>query len=558
MRNSIFFKFLLLVVGNALFISCDKDYNEVGDALIGENHFDLTKDIESSVQSTWKKTGAIASNNLDINALGVLDNSVFGQTTANFATQVQLASVNPTIDSNLAQKVQSVTLYIPYFTNKNVGTGTDGRPVYVLDSIYGNKDSKIKLSIYENKYLLGTENKEPEPAPILDPNYPQLYYTNDSDKIPNNPTGQLLNNSVDAKQNDEFVFSPNEYKIVTPASGSTAEKTTYIAPGMRLDLDKAFFEDLLFDKSNPDYDLSSNAVFEKYFKGLYFNVEKVSAEGVLAMLNFKKGTITVNYKEKAVATDADVSVEKSIVLNLTGNTVNLLNNGIAGGGYDSAPSSDRIYLRGGEGSVGEINLFNPSVDVVKYNRTTKEIESGANGIPDELDNIKYKGWLINEASLTFYVDQTAMTNVAEPNRIYLYDVTNKVPIMDYYYDGTSSISPNYQKRVLGGIIEKDADGRGLRYKIKITNYIRDLVNKDFTNVKLGVSVTQAITNATFKKVKDSPAPYEVWKALTPQQKNPYHYPTSSVMSPLGTILYGSNETDDTKKLKLEIYYTKPN
>jgi len=36
-------------------------------------------------------------------------------------------------------------------------------------------------------------------------------------------------------------------------------------------------------------------------------------------------------------------------------------------------------------------------------------------------------------------------------------------------------------------------------------------------------------------------------------------PRASVMNPLGTILYGSKSTvPDSKRLKLQIYYTKPN
>ena len=37
-------------------------------------------------------------------------------------------------------------------------------------------------------------------------------------------------------------------------------------------------------------------------------------------------------------------------------------------------------------------------------------------------------------------------------------------------------------------------------------------------------------------------------------------PVSSVMNPLGTILYGTNVSaaDEDKKLKIEIYFTKPN
>jgi len=35
-------------------------------------------------------------------------------------------------------------------------------------------------------------------------------------------------------------------------------------------------------------------------------------------------------------------------------------------------------------------------------------------------------------------------------------------------------------------------------------------------------------------------------------------PSLSVMNPLGTILHGTNSEDKNRKLKLEIYYTKPN
>ena len=533
MRNNNFFKLLLFLVSLAFFVSCDKDYNEIGGDLIGENHFDLTNDELSTVQSTWKKTGAIASNNLDINALGVLDNTAFGQTTANFATQVQLASINPTIDGTLGQEVESVTLYIPYFTNKTVITDpTDGSHTYTLDSIYGNKASKIKLSIYENKHLLGSLNTELG-APLSDPNYPQLYYT-DQNNLFNDKKGELL------YENSAFVFSAEEYEVVTPVSETTAETTTYIAPGMRLDLNKTFFQDLLFDKSRDGYSLVTNPEFERYFKGLYFNVEKADAEGVLAMMNFKRGTIVVKYKEKTSSSDP-ILVDKSITLNLTGNTVNLLNNDFSTSGtaYNSNPISDRLYLRGGEGSVGVIDLFDSAIDVVTYNRTTKKIESGGNGIPDELDYIKDKKWLINEASLTFYVDQDLMTGVAEPNRIFLYDINN-------------------QQVLSGGVIEKDAAERGLKYKVRITDYVRGLVNNDITNVRLGVSVAQLTSNVKFKKTKDAP-PYAQWQQLTAVEKNAYFFPESSVMNPLGTILYGSGAAvPEEKRLKLEIYYTEPN
>jgi hypothetical protein len=537
MHNNSFFKSFLLLVSILLFVSCDKDYNEIGNALIGENHFDLTNDLLSTVEASTKKTGPIASNNLDVNSLGVIENSAFGQTIANFATQVQLAAISPVIDFNLGQKVESVTLYIPYFT-KNKTTNADGSSIYTLDSIYGNKTSKIKLSVYVNKSFLGKENTEGFPVPTLDPNYPQFYYTNQNSLF-NEKKGLLLNDSSDPAQNNAFVFSADEFKDDTTVLGSATKTYSYTPPGMRINLNKVFFEKLLFDKTLEGYNLATNPEFERYFKGLYFDVEKADVLGVLARMNFKKGTIVVKYKEKTSSTDPTL-VDKSITLTLTGNTVNLLSNeSSTGAGSYSYPSPERLYLRGGEGSIATIDLFDTKVDGVSYIRSTKTIDkTKGNGIPDELDYIKEKGWLINDASLTFFIDQSLMTGVNEPGKIFLYDINN-------------------QQIFSAGTIVKDASGRGLKYKVGITDYVRGLVSKDNTNVKLGVSVAQSVSNVNFKKTDDAPL-YAQWKDLKQVEKNAYFFPESSVICPGGTILYGSNASDESKRLKLEIYYTKPN
>jgi len=81
-----------------------------------------------------------------------------------------------------------------------------------------------------------------------------------------------------------------------------------------------------------------------------------------------------------------LTVEKSITLNLTGNTVNLLNNepSTESDSY-SSPKADRLYVRGGEGSVATIDLFNPAVDMVAYNSNTRKTRAWgkSNDIPDE-------------------------------------------------------------------------------------------------------------------------------------------------------------------------------
>jgi hypothetical protein len=142
-----------------------------------------------------------------------------------------------------------------------------------------------------------------------------------------------------------------------------------------------------------------------------------------------------------------------------------------------------------------------------------------------------------------------MSNSTEPNRMYLYDLTNNKPIFDYYTDATTVSNPKKNKYILSGIINKAAvtNGRGQTYKFRITNQIRNLVNNsDSTNVKLGLVVTESIAEPNFVKLKTAnPFSSKVAKA--------------SVMNPLGTVLYGSHPSvPEDKKIKLQIFYTKPN
>jgi hypothetical protein len=525
MYNNSFFKKILLVACVICFYSCDKDYNSIGGDLIGDNHFGLVK-YTSGVVAYNQKIGPIQSNNLDVNPLGIYDNPAFGTTAANFATQLVLEAANPTIGKDPV--IESVVLTIPYFSTLK-STDTNGDRTYELDSIYGSLDSKIMLSVYESGYFMRD----------LDPDggfqSAQKYYTNQNSDFNNVKVGTRLNNAVNPVQNDAFVFSAAEFK-------TTDEKdvVTRVVPGMRLDLNIAYFKSKIIDASASGK-LASNDVFKEYFRGLYFKVEKSgSSPSNMAMLDFKKGKVTIKYKEDTSDTDA-TRIEKSIVLNMTGNTVSLLEQSNTNASYANATSTanintaqgdETLYLKGGEGSLSVVELFGPDAD--------------NNGVADELETIRNNGWLINEANLVFYVDTVAMSKAHKPSRIYLYDFNNNRPIFDYVTDGTSGSNPKNGKTTYGGILTKDAGGNSI-YKLRITNQIRVLIqNKDSTNIKMGVVVTEDINKAISYKLRTATSTLS-------------QAPKESVMSPLGTILYGGKSSvPEGKRLKLEIYYTKPN
>lgn len=538
MYNTSFFKKVLIVAVVLFLYSCDKDYNTIGSDLIGDNHFGFEK-YTSAVVSYNQKIGPIQSNNLNVNALGIYDNPAFGTTTANFASQVSLETLNPTIGNN--PEIASVVLTIPYYSTL-LSTDTDGNHVYELDSIYsGGTDAKIKLSVYESGYFMRDLD------PIEGFQTAQSFYTDQNADFDNAKVGARLNDATSTAENDAFFFDPAEYKTTVNTTGT--DVVTRVAPGMRLNLNTSFFKTKIIDAAASGK-LATADVFKNYFRGLFFKVEKSgSSPSAMAMMDFKKGKITITYKEDTSLTDA-TRVEKTIVLNLLGNTVNLLNQTNTNAAYANATTApnttdgdEKLFLKGGEGSLAILELFGKDLYGVDG------LTGSPNGVADEIDRIRNNGWLINEANLVFHVDAAAMANSFEPNRIYLYDYNNHRPIVDYYNDGTTGTTTKKDKSVFGGLIVKEAvtGGRGLTYKVRVTNQIRGLIkNVDSTNVKMGLVVTEDIYTTASSKLKT--ATTKISQA-----------PRASVMNPLGTILYGGKATvADEKRLKLEIYYTKPN
>lgn len=596
----------ILIVGliTILFASCDKDFNELGTDIVGDNHFGFEVDSSFTVKAYNQKLGPIASNNLPINPLGFYSNPAFGTTQANFVTQVELSTINPVFNNTNTElyedlpTIDSVILDVPYFKTLKT-TNTDQTNEYKLDSIYGESvgsaNSKFKLSVYQSNYYL--RDLDPEQSLAEQ----QLFYTDQNDMIDNNKIPVLLNNApltdpasgsegthnADGRENEQFYFDKKEHKLTTYESDGVTKKYTRFAPSMRLHLRTDVFYDKILNA--PTGQLSSNALFKNYFRGIYFKVENGNP-GNMAMINFKAGKITIFYKEDKITPD-NVStttvneyklerVSKSFPLNFTGNTISLLQNSNENVDYlnaaNSSQEASRLYLKGGQGAMAVIDLFG-STDLKGYIKndsfnenlpisTTnpKYILTGPNGISDEIDDIKFNGWLINEANLTFFVDKAAMSNFSpatpenqpiEPGRLFLYDLTNKKVLVDYNFDfTTNSTNPKYGKFIHDGIVQTQDlnDGRGKRGKkirVRITNYVRNLIKNDSTNVRLGLSVTENINNVGLSKLRTS-------------NSNFSSAPTMSVLNPLGTILYGTGTTSSNlpegKKLKLKIYYTKPN
>ena len=560
--SSLLFLFVLL-------ISCDKDFNSLDSDVIGDDHFDLVYD-EASLVAYSKATGVVQTNNLPLNALGIYKNDFFGTTKAHFVTQVELGSENPSFGFNPI--IDSVYLYVPYFTELK-STETSGERVYELDSIYGNAETgKFRLKVLENGYYL----RDLDPADNLQSS--QRYFNDDkATKIDPFKGSELLNNSSNIAQNDEFYFSKKElyiYKtngagLYVDSNGAVLSDQNNVTlrvikerktPGMWLDLKNSFFQQKILDAASTA-NLFSNNAFKNYFRGLLFEVEEINPDqGALAVLDFSKAELKILYKAASEAVSVEnptptrtrrtfsLKMGYNASTTLRNNSINLLeyNNsteydaGLAGS--NEVLGSDRLYVKGGNGSVAFIDLFTPT-----------ELETLRN-------NIATKNWLINDAKLTFYIDKSKMLNEDnEPERIYIYDATNNMVIADYTFDSSSGFNPKNNKLVFGGIIERETEDpkRGIKYTIRLTEHIKRILKADSNgefqdNIKIGVSVTESINLVSSAKLK---AP------ISANGVQISDIPLASILNPLGTVLFGNVVTDpddEDKKLKLSIYFTKPN
>ena len=516
MNNISFSKIILFAFAIVLFASCDNNYNDVGSNIVGNDNYNIGAE-SYQVSAYNQKLGPVAINNLPINPLGIYTNPAFGTTTANVAVQVLLTVENPTISTH--PLVQSVVLTIPYFSTLQ-STNSDGSGVYKLDSIYGQTvNSKIKLSVFEElKYIRSGF----DPSTQLS----QIYYTDQNSEFAPT-TGTLLNDSAIATQNNDFVFSNAEHTVTT-VDGTTTT-ITRTARAMRLDLNTTFFQNKLFGPSATGQ-LANNNTFENYFRGLYFKVENSGPTPNMALLDFSKGLITVNY------TDDSSVLPQVISIKLSGSTVSFVDESNINPSYSSTVNvpdpingDSKLYLKGGDGSMSVINLFGPG----------------------ELENLRASKRLINNATLTFYIDRSTLDIAGgvfyDPNRIYLYDLYNKTPLRDYSYDVTTRSAYKYNKYVHGGIIDKSAT----KYSINLTNHIRNLISNDtVTNVKLGLVVTENINDISNLKL-EFPIPIGT--------KSINVVPRGSVINPLGTVLFGTNASLPVgQKATFEIIFTKPN
>ena len=509
-------KNLLPIAGTILFLiialsSCQQDISTIGSGILGDETPNGILDDSQTIVSYSKKLGPVQSNRLPAYQLGVYNDPVYGKSTVNLLSQLTLELSNPTFGDSAY--VDSVFVYLPFFST---ATTVDSTTTYTLDSIYGS--SPINVNVLASNYFLRD----------YDPNSGfqdlQNYYTNDGPIFEEN-----LGIQLGAVEN----FIPSNNGFILREGTDNEEK---LGPGLRIKLDSTFFQNNILNMEGSE-ELRNSNNFKNFIRGLYFKVNSSSNDGSLFIFDKTKAYVSIFYTSDKES-NPDEKESKVYKLNFGGIAVNTFQNQLspqiqtALQNPNTETGEENLYLRGGDGIISVVELFGKDND--------------NNGVADELQVLRDKKWIINEANLIFYVNQDLMVGGAtEPERIMIYDLKNSNVLEDYLLDPTNGLDPIDAFANHFGRLERGSDGNGEYYKLKITSHISNLINKDSTNVPLGIVVSQNVANRTTQKL------------LNPMEPDIEQIPSSTVISPEGTILYGNATPNQTKRLKLQIYYTEP-
>lgn len=541
-------KSLIVIIIIASVVACNEDFATIDSDIINEEtatNFRSTDTIVEVIAYT-DALNPVQTNSLGTNLLGFYRDSGYGNTTASIVSQLSSSSFAPTFGNNVV--LDSVVLTIPY-SSVNLGLDEDGQirygiqdilPEIELEDQQSREFDSIRLSIFENNYFLRDFD------PSADFNSAQPYFSNRS----------LSNSEFISNADLEFttlfegnLIISNKAIILTDNNQTVTQR---LEPSIRIKFDLAdnieedfWFQKIIAQQGNSVLSNANN--FNNHFRGIYLKAENINNSGSLLSLNLAQPTsnIILYYTSDSSITEGERE-QRTYELTFGPNRVNFIDNSfnpeIPLTDGNEIEGDERLYIKGGEGFLASIKLFEGTTNNINNFEVWRN--RFANYDEETGEFISFRR-LINEANLVFYVDNELATG-EEPDRLYLYDKSNSSPLIDYFQDSQNNTLPSISIPNHLGILQLDeSTGNGLRYKMRITNHINNLLSNNAQNVELGLAVSGNVNlEGTISQRLE----------LTPDNSEKT-IPVSSIITPLGTVLHGNQSTDSDKRLYLEILYT---
>jgi hypothetical protein len=533
--------FLLLIT------SCEKDFVSFDSEVINsENAINFsTNSIEYSLKNFSEKVNPVQTNSLPSFLLGSYNHPQFGNSISSFVGQIVPNEYNHDFGDNVV--LDSVVLTMPYYS-RGVETSEEGDITYEIDSVYG--DSPIKISVFRNNFFLRTFD------PYGDFDSSQSYFSNASLSVEEAIDSYQLEGEL-LFEIEDFTPSAEQINLTEIDTAGNTFVSQRLAPALRFKLDNpndSFWENNFFENQNNPV-LTNESNFKDFFRGLYIKIENVGQDGTMMLLNLASSNskLTIHYtSDNTTIGDSDTgSVDEvetnqhEYIMNFSGNLFNVFDNEnlIDVSLIDQTNGNENIYLDGGEGVITKLDLFSGTA-INEVGEEIGEFEHFKNYFHDEISDQPKR--IINEAFIEFFVNQN-YNNEDEPDRIYIYNHDQNSALIDYFLDqSVSSTTINAKINHLVPLTRDSlSDNRGVKYKVRITEHLNNLILRDSTNAKLGLAVISDIASV------------QNFGILDEEESNNKSLASGIILSPKGTILHGNLSVDPEKRPMIKIYYTEP-
>ena len=539
--NFNFFKIFIFLL---LIVSCEKDFASFDSQVVNsDNAINFsTNSVEYGLTTRSEMINPVQSNNLPSFLLGSYTHPQYGRSNSSFVGQMVPEDYDHDFGDNVV--LDSVVLTIPYYS-RGIDTSEEGDITYEIDSVYGN--SPVKISVYKNNFFLRTFD------PFSDFNTSQGYFSNGSLSVEEIIDATQLEGEL-LFEIDDFTPSEQQINLTELDTAGNPYVAQRIAPALRFKLNNPnddFWESNFFENEGNQV-LTNEPNFKEFFRGLYIKVES-NSDGSMMLLNFASSNskLTIHYtSDNTNIGDSDTGSVDEIetnqheyVINFSGNLVNLFDNEtlIDVSTMEQTNGNENIFLRGGEGIVSTLDLFGGTITNDNGDEIS-EFEHFKDFFYDDISDEPIR--IINEAYIEFFVNQN-FSNDDEPERIYIYNYEQNSALIDYFLDqSVSSLTINAKINHLEPLLRDSlSDDRGVKYKIRITEHLNNLILRDSSNAQLALGVISDIASVQNFKILDESEN----KSLA----------SGVILSPKGTILHGNLSSDTEKRPKIKIYYTEP-
>jgi len=503
----------------AAFTSCEKDFSEVGTNVVTNDKFE-TGEILLDVEITPLDIQKVQADNINATIsdywLGVYNNPNAKKIEASIISQIGYVSGLKTqenvTDGDTIFNLDKVILKLPYQATAKTSNNVTS---YKLDSILGDPSVAVNIQVLQNETFLN--NLDP-----LDPTKKNSFFS-DAEYLGNNVLNENSTPYSFKPKASDTIFTFNRIdRSISLANTTTYEDTLRVynsqnskIPFLAIPLDLTTMKSIFWDEFE-NTPFSSKDEFDKHFNGI--KIIATGNDGAMAPFNLATTpTPSVDfYYTKSIVEAGNVkdTIQSKYTFPLSG----IRNSLYKMSPVAMQPPANKFIIQGTAGSSAEVKILDNT----------------------KVQELKANNWLINDASLTFYVDQTTNTEAnTVPQQLFLYQ--NKD-------NGTGGISPTHisdsynEPTYFGGNLTLTEDENPEKYTFRITDYISNLLagEEDFTTEPLILKVY----NPT-----DFPTTNNTVGVNT--NVKTYNWNPRAV-----TLLNGNETTNGTKRAVLKISYSK--